>query len=168
MLGGAAATEHDVATFVTTAPIWITAHAEKIIDRSGFYASRLRQFQVAQATPHDSHKSWVIATKPLAAAFSYDADLIPREVLEPAVKPVTAKVAAIFQLCTGDLRGDTYAFARIGIAPAFSGCGARIEGIELQPDAAFYSTWASLNKEWVHSSTAKSCQDAQWLGKQVH
>ena len=55
------------------------------------------------------------------------------------MKPVTDKVAAIFQLCTGDLRGDPDVVARIGIAPAYSGCGARIEGIELQADAAFYS-----------------------------
>ena len=64
-LGGAAATEQYVATFVTTAPTRINAHAEKRIDKSGFYADRLRQFQVAQTTPHDSHKSWVIATTSL-------------------------------------------------------------------------------------------------------
>ena len=81
----------------------------------------------------------MIATESLAKAFSYDAALIPREVLEPVVKPVTDKAAAIFQLRTGDLHGDSDAVARIGIAPAFSGCGARVEGIELQADAAFYS-----------------------------
>ena len=37
LLGGAAATEHDVATFVTTAPARITAKGEKRIDKSGFY-----------------------------------------------------------------------------------------------------------------------------------
>ena len=88
----------------------------------------------------------MIATKSLAKAFSYVAALIPREVLELAVRPVTEKVAAIFQLCMGDLRDDTDAVARIGIAPAFSGCGARIEGIELQADAAFYSTCSALSK----------------------
>ena len=70
LLGGAAATEQDVATFVTKAPTEITAHAEKRINKSGFYADRSCQFQVAQTTPHDSHKSWVISTKPLAKAFS--------------------------------------------------------------------------------------------------
>ena len=66
--------------------------------------------------------------------------------LEPAVKPVTDKVAAIFQLCTGDLRGDPDAVARIGIAPAYSGCGTRIEGTELQADAACYPARAALSK----------------------
>ena len=103
LLGGAAAAEQDVATFVMATPTRITAHAEKSSDKSGFYVDGLRQFQVAQTMPHDSHKSLVIATKPLAKAFSYDAASILREVLEPAVRPVTDKVAAIFQLCTGDL-----------------------------------------------------------------
>ena len=35
--------------------------------------------------------------------------------------------------------------ARIGIAPAYSGCGAQIEGIELQADATFYFAWAALS-----------------------
>ena len=78
----------------------------------------------------------MIATNSLAKAFSYYAPLIPRETLKPAVKLVTVKVAAIFQLFTGDLRDDTDAVARIRIAPACSGCGARVEGIELQTDAA--------------------------------
>ena len=42
LFGGAAATEQDVATFVTTTPTRITAHADKRIDESGFYADRLR------------------------------------------------------------------------------------------------------------------------------
>ena len=47
------------------------------------------------------------------------------------MKPVTDKVVAIFQVCTGDLYGDTDAVTCIRIAPAFSGCGACVEGIEL-------------------------------------
>ena len=39
-----------------------------------------------------------------------------------------------------------HAVARIGIAPANRGCGARIQGIALQADAAFYSTWGALSK----------------------
>lgn len=56
LLGGAAATEHDVATFVSTAPTRITVHVEKRIKKSGLHADRLRQFQVPQTTSHDSHK----------------------------------------------------------------------------------------------------------------
>lgn len=146
LLGGAAATELDVSTFVTTAATTITIHAEKRIDKSGFYAARLRQFQVAQTTPQYSRKWLVIATKSMAKDFSHDAALIPRGVPAPAVKPVVGKIAAIFQLCAGDLSGDTDAAARIGIAPTFSGRGARVEGIELQADAAYFSTWASSSK----------------------
>ena len=105
--------------------------------------------------------------KPLAKVFSYDAALILREVLEPAVKPVTDKVAAIFRLCTGDLPGDSDAVARIGIAPAFRGCGARVDAIELQTDAAFYSTWASPNKRMCSLFDSRGGLDAQCLGKQV-
>ena len=51
LLGGAAATEQYVTVFVAAAPTLITVHAEKRVGNSVFYAGRLRQFQVAQATP---------------------------------------------------------------------------------------------------------------------
>ena len=96
--------------------------------------------KLPETTLHDSHKCWVIATKSLANVFSYVAALITRGVLESAVKPVTDQVADIFQLRTNYLKGDTDAITRLGIAPAFSGCGARIEEAGLQADATYSST----------------------------
>ena len=147
LLGGAAATEHDVATLVTTDNLTtITVHAEKRLDKTRYFAERVREYLTAQTTPYDTHKAWMIATKSTAKAFSYDAALISREVLEPAVKPVADMVEAIFSLCSGGIQDEPDAQVQIGIAPCFGGCGARFEGVGLQSDAAFYSTWTFLTK----------------------
>jgi hypothetical protein len=88
----------------------------------------------------------MIATKSTAKAFSYDAALISREVLEPAVKPVADLVETVFSLCSGGLLDEPDAQVQLGIAPCYGGCGARLEGVGLQSDAAFYSTWTFLTK----------------------
>ncbi len=55
-------------------------------------------------------------------------------------------VEAIFSLCSGGIQEEPDAQVQIGIAPCFGGGGARFEGVGLQSDAAFYSTWTFLTK----------------------
>ena len=52
----------------------------------------------------------------------------------------------IASLCAGGLDGETDAKDRLRIAPCFGGCALRFEGVGLQSDAAFFSTWATLAK----------------------
>jgi hypothetical protein len=119
-LDGAAATTHDVAHHVTVeTPITITAHANKRLEKASRYADRVAAFQVSQVNPYLTHKAWMITTKSVAKAFSYDAALIPRQVLEPVVKQVMDKVYNIASLCTGGLDGETDAKDRPKLAPCF-------------------------------------------------
>ena len=89
LLGGVAATTHEVAHHVTIgAPITITAHANKRLEKASHYADRVRAFEVSQVNPYVTHKAWMITAKSIAKTFSFDAALIPRQVVEPAVKQV--------------------------------------------------------------------------------
>ena len=70
LLGGAAATDHEVATYVTTGTaITITAHAEKRLEKAKYYADRLREFLASQVTPYVTHRAWMITAKSVAKAF---------------------------------------------------------------------------------------------------
>ena len=118
LLGGAAASSHEIAHHVAVGnPITITAHAEKRFEKASHYADRVRAFEVSQVTPYVTHKAWMITAKSVAKAFSYDAALIPRQVLEPAVKQVMDKVYNIASLCVGGLDGETDAMDRLRLTP---------------------------------------------------
>jgi hypothetical protein len=118
LLGGVAATTHEVAHHVTIgAPITITAHANKRLEKASRYADRVNAFEVSQINPYVTHKAWLITAKSVAKDFSYDAALIPRQVLEPAVKQVMDKVYNIASLCSGGLDGEADAKDRLKMAP---------------------------------------------------
>ena len=100
LLGGAAASEHDVSTFVTTQRAQVLRHhTDARKDKATFYASRLRELVTSQVSATITHKTWLIASKSAAKAFSYDAALAPRSDLEPAVKPVAEILADIADKC---------------------------------------------------------------------
>ena len=109
----------------------------------------------------------MIATKSLAKAFSYDAALIPREVLELAVKPVTVKVTAIFQLCTGDRPTIPELSLASELPQPTAGAATALRENTCKPTQPITQPGPRLITAWFLSSTVMGGSDAQWQGKLV-
>ena len=132
--------------------------ARACADRAVWLAARTRDFVVAQLTPQTAHHAWMVLTKCVSHALTYDSRFIPAPALETVERPVIdALDAALETVLAVDL--PRKAKDRMRLAGAFGGCGVRREAHGAYSAAGYFVAWVG--------KADRVCQVAASMGKPV-
>ncbi len=110
------------------------------------FAERIYQFAVAQPTTKSLHLAWFLVSKSVSHALSYDARLVPSQVLGCVAGPVSQRVTELARLILqrGELSPQQH--AQISLPGCYGGFGLRHEAIGLCADAAFWAAWVGMKQ----------------------
>ena len=105
----------------TTIPTLRSAQARA--DAALHFTKRIHQFAVAQPAATSIHLAWFLTTKSACHALSYDARLIPSEVLRRVAEPVTERTNALAQFLVQNTALDEHHKTQLALPGCYGGMG---------------------------------------------
>jgi hypothetical protein len=147
LLGGAAQGEMETAigdqTFLLQKA---AARAQQAIK----LAARVRTFVSAQPSTTSAHQGWFVLAKSVAFALSYDARLIPSQVLAEIAEPVGRELVTSALMVLGCVERDWESTVdvreQLRLPGRFGGLGVRLIAEGLHADATFWAAWLAMSK----------------------
>ena len=110
--------------------------------RAAQLADRIREFATAAPVPQTAHLAWLLLSKCVNHALSFDAPMVGEDALTTANGIVeNALWPAMHAILSVDVTGA--ARRRMRISGAFGGCGLRAEASGAYAHAAHYAAWLS-------------------------
>jgi len=140
MLGGAA--QGEMVTHVGSASDKATEKARARAADAIKLADRVLQFAKAQPSTTCTHQSWFVLAKSVAFSLSYDARLVPSQVLDEIAEPVRNKLLQAGAELIG-VPASRSTYARMTLPGRFGGLSLRFTH-GLYADACFWANWVVM------------------------
>eukprot|EP00973_Karenia_brevis_P065345 9078215-Karenia_brevis.AAC.1 len=115
--------------------------ARERLEKAAELACRIKEFIDGSADKASLHEAWILATKCVKEALSYDIRIIPSDVLGPILARHHCIMKEVASAILGSEMSET-SWARLQLPGPLGGAGITLP--ETSADAAFVSTWQAV------------------------